>query len=134
MKKIEVVIGERFYIRGDKIFQHFTFEKKFDKFIKNHMLAIYEQFEIKAKQKSLPYHFIKRREEPGKIIFEYEFVEGEEKPPNSYFTLFSYLPDTTGCDFCQYRHNGTNPFIWCEVKQKTLPHKLKRCKFFRQKR
>lgn len=133
MKQIEVVISERFYIRGDKIFQHFIYDKKYDKYIKNHMLEIYEQFEIKAKQRSLPFHFFKRREEPGKIVFEYEFPEGEKKPDNAYFTLFSILPKLLGCDYCQYKVNGSRPFVWCEYKQKNLPYKLKRCKFFRQK-
>lgn len=133
MKQIEVVVSERFYVRGEKIFQHFIYDKKYDRYIKNHTLEIYEQFEVKAKQRSLPFHFVKRREEVGKIVFEYEYTEGE-KPDNKYFTLFSNLPDQMGCDFCQYKKNGTRPFVWCEYKQKTLPHKIKRCKFFRQKR
>ena len=133
MKKIEVVISERFYIRGNKIFQSFVYDKRYDKYMKNCMLNIYEQFEIKIKQKSLENHFIKRREEIGKSILEYE-LEENEKPPNSYFTIFSFIPDYTGCDFCRFKEERIKPFIWCEVKQKTLPYKIKRCKFFRQKR
>lgn len=132
MKKIEVVISERFYVRGEKIFQHFIYDKKYDKYMKNHMLDAYEQFETKMKQRTLELHFIKRREEPGRSILEYEY-DGGEKPPNSYFTLLSFIPDFMGCDFCTYKGEATGPFIWCEVKQKTLTHKIKRCRFFRQK-
>lgn len=133
MKKIEVVISERFYVRGEKIFQHFIYDKKYDKYIKNHMLDIYEQFETKIKQKSLQLTFIKRREEPGKSILEYEFKDSH-KPDNLYFTILSFIPDFTGCDFCIYKKEKTRPFIWCDFKQETLPHKIKRCKFFRQKK
>lgn len=133
MKKIEVVISERFYVRGEKIFQHFIYEKKYDKYIKNHTLSVYEQFEVKLNQKTLNLNFIKRREEPGKSILEYEF-EGGTKPKNSYFTILSFIPDNYGCDFCTYKEEKVKPFVWCEFKQETLPHKIKRCKFFRQKR
>lgn len=134
MKKIEVVVGERFYIRGDKIFQHFNFNKKYDKYLKNTMLEVYEQFEIKIKQHSLPFYFIKRRDDkPGKVVLEYE-SPNKDKPKNIYFTLFSFIPNQFGCDFCEYKRNATKPFIWCEYKQKTLPYKLKKCKFFKQKR
>lgn len=133
MKKIEVVISERFYIRGKKIFQHFVYDKKHDRYMKNHKLDIYDLFETKVLQKSLNNHFIKRREEPGRSVLEYEY-NNEEKPPNSYFTILSFLPDYHGCDFCMYRKDCKAPFIWCEIKQKTLSHKVKNCKFFRQKR
>lgn len=135
MKKIEVVIGERFYVRGGKIFQHFIYDKRYDKPLRDLRLSVYEQFETKIKEKSLNLYFIKRREEPGKVILEYEFPEGSERPSNSYFTLMSFLPDNMGCDFCKHCKKGYNgsPFVWCEVKQKALSHKIKNCKFFRQK-
>lgn len=129
-----MVIGVRFYVRGEKIFQHFAYDKKFDKQLRDIRLNAYEQFETKVKEKSLDLYFIKRREEPGKVILEYEFPEGAERPQNSYFTLMSFLPDNFGCDFCKYcKKIEGSPFIWCEIKQKTLPHKVKNCKFFRQK-
>ncbi len=138
MKKIEVVVSERYYVRGGKMFQHFLYDKKYDRFLKNHMLGIYEQFEIKIKQRSLPYHFIKRREEVGKTILEYEYPTDGEKIPNGYFTLFSLLPENTGCDWCEYKNKNIEKictsFIWCDIKQKSLTHKLKRCSFFRQKK
>jgi len=134
MKKIEVVISERFYVRGEKIFQHFIYDKKYDKYLKNHMLDAYEQFETKIKQKSLEYYFLKRREDPGKVVLEYEFNGEDPKPSNTYFSLLSFIPDFYGCDFCQFKKDDVKPFVWCEIKQKTLSHKVKRCKFFRQKK
>jgi len=134
VKTIQVMISERFYIRGEKLFQHFSYDKKFDKFLKDKRFSIYEDFEVKIKQKSINLHFIQRREEQGKVVFEYDLIKGYIKPKNNYFTIFQEIPTTLNCEFCKYADLSKRGFIYCNYKQRPLSYKIKNCSFFRQKR
>jgi|GEM_PF-4325031 hypothetical protein len=133
----EILISERFYKRSNKIFQHFIYDKKMSKCLLDERYKIHEIFEAKIKEKALSLYFIQRREEKDRIILEYEITEEFEKPSNSYFVVAYEIPKYPGCDFCKFRQqckecSKNSPFIYCEYKQKTLSHKLKTCKFFRQ--
>lgn len=134
---IEVLISERYYKRENKIFQHFIFDKKMSKFIRDERYKVYELFERKVKSRALDLYFIQRREDKDRVILEYELIEDFEKPSNEYFVIAAELPKYPGCDYCKFRKqcegcSKDSPFIFCEYKQKTLSHKLKTCKFFRQ--
>lgn len=126
---LEILISERYYKRNEKIFQHFIFNKKYNKYLFDERLRIYQEIQRKINERVLDLYFIQKRNENDRIVLEYE---GDEKPKNDYFVVAAELPKNYGCDYCQYKKVYNPPFIWCEYKQKTLPHKIKTCKFFRQ--
>jgi hypothetical protein len=126
---LEILIKERYYKRENKIFQHFIFDKKYNKYLTNERLKISQEFERKIKEKKLDYYFIKRRDEKDRFVLEYE---GDEKPQNNYFVVAAELPKNLGCDYCIYKKERKTNFLWCEYKQE-FTSKIKTCKFFRQK-
>jgi hypothetical protein len=131
---LEILIKERYYKRENKVFQHFIFDKRQGKYLRDIRLKIYREFEKRIKQKAFDeLYFIQRRDETDRTVLEYEIEEGFEKPKNTYFVVAAELPSNPGCDFCKHRRDYNPPFVWCEYKQKTLSHKIKNCKFFNQK-
>lgn len=131
---LEILIKERYYKRENKIFQHFIFDKRNGKYLRDTRLSIYKNFEKRIKEKAFQgLYFIQRRDEKDRTVLEYEIVEDFEKPKNQYFVVAAELPPNPGCDYCKYKNLYNPPFIWCEYKQKTLSHKIKNCKFFNQK-
>lgn len=131
MKEKSFTIAVKFFKRGDKIFQHFIFDKK-AKILNDNRFVLYERLRSKIREYSLSnvsYDFLLMREEDDRVVLEFEYKE--QKQENYYFTIVGKIPNNPSCKNCiHYKKDGIS--VICSLKEKRYMKPIKACKFYKQ--
>ena len=142
IKLAEILVAVKFNYNGDRLYQSYELSsnKPVLKIAHDKLYELYDILNNKIRETMLSnlndkFSFIQRIDDEKVITIEYG-VDGKISKDlliNYFFIVASFLPTKTGCKYCLHSDFKDTVFVYCNLKNITLPKAINRCSIFRQR-
>ena len=141
MRYIKISTQIKYLYKDDKVFQYFiVVDSKLRKYALDSKYLINREFEDFIRDTCLAlqedgYIYLYRRDEEDRIVIVYSIPKDVDfkKQATCFYTLAGPVPINTGCEDCAFLKESSDGLIYCDKKERNIPSKMKRCRFFNQK-